>query len=328
MTEPQTAPPKALAVGSAVGSAVRSALWSSVLVLLALPALAQRPQNDSVRYGITKSRDTVTVGEPFEIRVRVRAPVDATIEFPENPDSTGTVQPRDPRVLVTTDSVQALDRTAIYRVSAWDIDAQPVRLGDVTVTWAGGTRRIPLGGIEVYVRSVLPADSALRVPKPARDLWEPRVFPWWILAALLAALAIGALLWWWWRRRRRPGSEAAIDPYVRAQREFNRLEAMGLVDAGERTRYAALVVEVLRDYLYARYPDAALSLTSRELVAMIRRHPTVHWELLSRVLHEADLAKFAGFALSEERARALARDARGLVDHDHTASMPAEREAA
>mgnify|MGYP003576427251 CR=1 FL=1 len=44
--------------------------------------------------------------------------------------------------------------------------------------------------------------------------------------------------------------------------------------------------------------------------------------LLSRVLHEADLAKFAAFGLSEERARALARDAKGIVERDHTASQP------
>jgi hypothetical protein len=43
---------------------------------------------------------------------------------------------------------------------------------------------------------------------------------------------------------------------------------------------------------------------------------------LSRVLHEADLAKFAAFALSEERARALARDARRIVEHEHVASQP------
>ena len=289
---------------------------------------AQQAPMESVRYGVTVSRDTVTVGEAVEVRVRVRAPVDANIAFPENPDSTGKVQARDPRVVHTTDSVTALDRTAVYRVSAWDVEVQQIVLDDVVVTWAGGERRIPLGGLDVFVRSVLPADSALRVPKPARALWEPEAFPWWILAAILAAIAIGLLAWWWWRRRRRSGAETALDPFVRAQREFNRLEAMGLLDAGERTRFVALAVEVLRDYLHARYPDATLALTSRELVAMIRRHPTVAWEPLARVLHEADLAKFAAFGLSEDRARNLAREARAIVERDHVASQPLTEAAA
>jgi hypothetical protein len=85
----------------------------------------------------------------------------------------------------------------------------------------------------------------------------------------------------------------------------------------------ALVVEVLRDYVAARFPDGSLALTSRELVAVARRHPTIPLEQLSRVLHEADLAKFAAFALTDDRARVLARDARRIVEHEHVASQPA-----
>jgi hypothetical protein len=106
-------------------------------------------------------------------------------------------------------------------------------------------------------------------------------------------------------------------------REFNRVEAMGLVGAGERTRYVSLVVEVMRDYLAARFPEASLALTSREVVQLLRRHSTVPIELLARVLHETDLAKFAGWTLNEQRARELAREARAIVEHDHKASQPA-----
>lgn len=280
------------------------------------------------------SRDTVTVGEPFELRVRVRAPAGSRITFPDNPDSTGTVQARDPRTVVTTDSVDAVDQTATYRLAAWDVGLQPVRLGNVSVaseSAATSERPVTLARTQVFVRSVLPADSALRVPKPARPLWELRAFPWWLLALLLAAIAIGLGIWWWMRRRRRPRPVVVIDPYVRAQKEFTRLEAMGLLDAGERTRYVALAIEVLRDYLAARYPGATLAHTSRELVAALRRERHVPAEQLARVLHEADLAKFAAFSLSEERARHLARDARGIVEHEHKASqapIPATRAAA
>lgn len=307
-------------------------LLALVVAPLALAAQSP-PASRPVRTGVTSSRDTVTVGEPFEIRVRVSAPADAdTIRFPDNPDSTATVQARDPRTITTSDSVQFLDQTASYSVAAWDIGAQQIRLDDVVVVWSGtvnrGERRVPLAPINVFVRSVLPADSALRVPKPARPLWEPKAFPWWIVAAIVAALALGWLAWWWLKRRRRPSAAVVVDPYARALREFNRIEAMGLLDAGERTRFAALAIEVLRDYLAVRYPDANLALTSRELVVLMRRHASVPHEQLSRVLHEADLAKFAGFSLQEERARNLSRDARGIVEHEHTASQPPTEAAA
>lgn len=314
--------------GLATGPRVRlrSPWLPGILGMSMALATAASGQTAPVQYGVTLSRDTVTIGEPFEVRVRVRAPAGAGIRFPDNPDTTGMVHARDPRVVTTTDSVQALDQTAVYRVAAWDVGTQPVVLGDVQVRWTGvddrGERTVPLGGIEVYVRSVLPADSSLHVPKPARPLWETRPFPWWLLAALLAAIALGLLIWWWVRRRRRPPAPVVVDPYDRARREFNRIEAMGLVDVGERTRYAALVVEVLRDYLAARYPEAGLPLTSRELVAALRRRPAVVGERLARVLHEADLAKFAGWTLDEPQARALGAEARAIVDREHQATQP------
>jgi hypothetical protein len=279
--------------------------------------------------GVTVSKDTVTIGEPFEIRIRIRAPADAQIHFPDNPDSSGTIQGRDPHAIATSDTVQFRDQTATYHVAAWDIGAQRVIFAPVTVTWAPkGEREVPVTAAGVFVRSVLPADSALRVPKPARPLWEPSVFPWWLAALIAAAVAIIGLLWWWYRRRKKPAAPIPVDIYARALREFNRIEAMGLVDAGERTRFVALVVEVLRDYLAARYTDASLALTSRELVALSRKYPTIPLEQLSRVLHEADLAKFAAFSLTEDRARTLARDARTIVEHEHTSSEPPTEAAA
>jgi len=300
-----------------------------LLFTVAAPLCAQGTDVPSLRYGIVKSKDTVTVGEPFEIRVRVRAPSDAEIRFPDNPDTSGTVQGRDPRTIEVSDTVQFLDLTAVYHVAAWDVGQQPVRLDDPVVTWGGVEKRIPLDGIEVFVRTVLPADSTLRVPKPQRPIFEVKPFPWWLLALLAAAIAVGLGIWWWMRRRKRPPTPVIVDPYQRAMRELTRIEGMGLVAAGERTRYAALVVEVLRDYLAARFPDASLALTSRELVSLLRKHPTVSLELISRVLHEADLAKFAAFSLPEDRARNLARDARKIIEQEHQASQPApEKKAA
>jgi len=311
-----------------IPSAARNLLFA-FLVLLA-PSHASFAQDaPNVRFGITKSRDTVTVGESFEVRVRVRAPAEADVRFPENPDTAGAVQGRDPRTIQVLDSIESMDVVATYHVAAWNTGRQAVQLGDLVVTYQGRDRQVALDGVDVFVRSVLPADSTLRVPKPQRPIFETRPFPWWILAALLAVVAIGLAIWWWMRRRRRkPSAPVIVDPYLRAVRELTRIEAMGLVDAGERTRFVALAIEVLRDYIAARFPDAPLSLTSRELVSVIRRYPTVPLEQLSRVLHEADLAKFAAWTLTEERARNLAREGRAIIEHEHKASQPPKEAAA
>jgi hypothetical protein len=148
------------------------------------------------------------------------------------------------------------------------------------------------------------------------------------LWAALAALALLLLLLWWWRNRKREKPIAIPDPFARAEREFARIERLGLIEAGERGRYVALVIEVLRDYLAARYATAPLSLTSTELLGAVKAERAVPNERLMRVLNEADLIKFARRQVSNDRARELGREARAIVAHEHAASQPAAAPAA
>src|SRR5690242_13752062 len=267
--------------------------------------------------------DTVRVGDPFTVSIGVRAPLGSTIVFPAAPDSTKTVQGLDPVRVETRPDSGGLVQWGYYRVAAWNIGDQPISLGDVAVTLAGRTRRIAIAGRKVFVASVLPADSAQRIPKPARPLYEFAATPWWLWLTVALALALVLLLWWWWRRRKRGKRAIPIDPFVRAEREFRRVEALGLVDAGERGRYVALMTEVLRDYLAARYPDAPLSLTSTELLAALRNERGIPNERLMRLLNETDLIKFARRAITADRARELGREARAIVTQEHGTSQPA-----
>lgn len=290
------------------------------LLLVGIPAVVARGQAPA-RSGTVIRPDTVTVGQPFRVEVRVRAAAGATILFPPGPDSTGSVQALDPRVITDAHATGAVDQTASYRLAAWNVGSLRVGLTDVIVETGGRQARVPLGGLTVFVKSVLPADSTLRVPKPARDLLVGPAIPWWILG-VLALLAF--LLWVAWRRRRAagPGAAPAIEPFARAEREFARVAALGLVEAGERGRYVALVVEVLRDYLVARYPAATLSLTSDELAVELREAAAVPHEQLDQLLREADLVKFARRSLTTEQALELGREAQAIVAHEHVASAP------
>lgn len=286
-----------------------------------------------VRMGTRVLPETVTVGTPFRVVVRVQAPAGTAIEFPPAPDSGAAVELLDTRSIRAAPGAPGVDQTATYRMAAWDVGTQPLRLGDVVVTGGGRETRASLSALRVMVASVLPADSAKRVPKPPRALFVPGP-PWWRywwIAAIVAAL--GLLAWLWWRRRRRPRPEEVIDPYALAEREFARVEALGLLEAGERGRFVALMVEVLRDYLARRVPGAPASLTSSELLRALRLHPDVPVERLAAVLAESDLIKFARRTVTPERARELARETRTVVrDMDHAivarASAEPERSAA
>ncbi|MHB1863733.1 MAG: DUF4381 family protein [Gemmatimonadaceae bacterium] len=296
------------------------------LLLVALPAFTARGQGPA-RSGTVIRPDTVTVGQPFRVDVRVRAAAGATIIFPPGPDSAGGVQALDPRVITDAHAAGAVDQTASYRLAAWNVGTLRVGLPDVIVEADGRQTLVPLAGLTVFVKSVLPADSSLRVARPARDLLVSPAVPWWIVGVLAL---IAFLLWVSWRRRRRGGPPAApsIDPFARAEREFARVAALGLVEAGERGRYVALVVEVLRDYLVARYPRATLSLTSDELAAELRGAAAVPHDALHRLLLEADLVKFARRTLTTEQALEFGREARAVVAQEHVASTPPPRSEA
>jgi len=285
----------------------------------ALPAAGQFVVD--VRVSIEK--DSVRIGDPFRIFINVRAPRGATIQFPETLDSTGTVQSIDPRAVFSQPDSTGFAQNAVYRVAAWDIGRQPIQLTDVVVKLGGQTRTIPIVGRAVFVVSVLPADSASRVPKPARGIFEDPFIPWWFWALLAAIVASLIGLWWWWRRRQRgAGTVEIIDPYLRALRDFERIERLGLIDAGERTRYVALVVDVLREYIADRVHGAPLSMTSTELLAVTQQARTVPQDRLLRILNEADLIKFARRPVSADRARDIGNEAKAIVEAEHQASQP------
>lgn len=288
------------------------------------PATGGAPR---IQMGVRVLPDTVTVGEHFLVTVRVRAPRGAEIGFPVGPDSGLSVEAVDPRVIQRASDSTAVDETALYRLVAWDTGAAVAHLGAVVVSVGGMDRRFAVTGDSLYVQSVLPRDTALQVPKPARDILVAGR-PWWHwLLLALAALALLGLLFWWWRRRRRRTAAPGADPYEEARREFARVDALGLLEAGERGRYVALNIEVLRDYLAARVPAALRSLTSTELLEAVRGAPQVPAERLAPVLAEADLVKFARRQVTAERARDLARETRGVVE-DVERAIIAERERA
>jgi hypothetical protein len=300
----------------------------ALAAMLLLQAGAARPPAAPVtvpiRMGVAVTPDTVTVGERFTVIVRVRAPAGSTIEFPAGTDSAAAVDlaadvvVTEPRLLpVGAGPPAEMEQTAGYRMAAWDVETQPLGLGDVVVRSGIVERRISLSEYTVFVRSVLPADTTLHVPKPARDV-IPFAYPWWLKWLLLAlGILLAALLaWWLWRVYRR-WKNRPVHPAALAQREFHRIEKLGLPDRDEGALHVALMVDVVRNYLAARVTGVRASHTSSELVAAARAGGVLdpEWSAgLAKLLHQTDLAKFAAWRVDGARARELGADARAVVE--------------
>jgi hypothetical protein len=289
------------------------------LLLLLLQAIAPRagrnPQTTlPVQMGYRVSPDTVLIGQPFNLFIKVLAPKGVRFEFPLGPDTTTQNGVR-PIELRGEKVVSMLSDTAValYHVVAWDIGTQPLRFPDVRVTFEGQERRLPLADASVFVKSVLPADTSLRIPKPARPLIVLPVINWLLWLGLLAAAIAAVLLWWAWRRyRNRP--KPPVNPYARAQQEFARIAARRLLEDGQSEEYFAAMVDVAREYLVARIPGIRRSDTSSELVRAMKPRDGVEAEL-PRLLDAADLVKFARGEIAREEATEAGLTLKAIVDH-------------
>lgn len=299
------------------------------------PSAPATPVTVPIRIGVSINPDTVTVGERFTVLVRVRAPAGSTIEFPVATDSAAKVDLAadaaiaEPRLLpAAAGAPREMEQIAGYRMQAWDVDSQSLGLGPIVVRSGIAERTIPLAAYTVFVRSVLPADTTLHVPKPARDVLA-FAYPWWLKWLLLAlGILLAALLaWLLWRAYRR-WKNRPVHPAALAQREFFRIEKLGLPDRNEGALHAALMVDVLRNYLAARVDGVRGSQTSSELVAAVRASGALaaEWTTgLSELLHQTDLAKFAAWRVDAVRARELGADARAVVEQVESGFMEQEK---
>lgn len=291
--------------------AVCAALAAEHAVAQAPTGAALGPRGALVEVRV--SPETVTVGSPFIIRIRVRAPKIATVRFPAVPDSGDGIAPIDPRAIEEHADSAVIDRTAVYRMVAWDVGSRTPRFGSITVAAAGSEQRYAVAMPPVVVLSLLPADTAARVPRDAR---EPIPLPsgWWRWA-LIGTLAAAGLVWYWQRRRR---AAALVKPppeaFESATASFAAIEALGLIDAGEVGRYLIAHVDVARAYLARRFPSAGESATASQLVAALAAADFPILPARVGALLDRDAAvRYAGESLGAEDARALGREARAIV---------------
>ncbi|MBI3567482.1 MAG: hypothetical protein HY084_04670 [Gemmatimonadetes bacterium] len=258
--------------------------------------------------------DTVGVGEPFVVRVRVRAPKSATLRFPALPDSGDAVEALDPRAIEDAPDETVLDQTAVYRVAAWNVGSHAAHFAPVVVSMGGSAVPYAIVAPPVFVRAVLPADTSQQVPKDAREpfpalsgLWR-----WLLVAAIVAALTA-----WYLVRRRRHGAlpaRAAPEAYVATAAAFRALEALALADAGETGRHVIAHVDVLRAYLARRFPAAGVALTPAEMHAALAASDfPVLPERVDELLARDAAIRFAHERVTKAEAVALAAEARAIA---------------
>jgi hypothetical protein len=237
--------------------------------------------------------DSVAVGQPFLVTMRLVPPAQFTLTPPALPDTGGLVEPLDPaQVSKRGDTVFVR-----YRFLAWQPGVLSIPFGSAMLTSAERRVEQPVEA-RVVVVSVLPQDSAARIPKPTRSLLAaPQV--WWMLwwrwvaaGALIIALAL-LLLAWLRKPRKRPAviEASAIDA---ARGAFTRLRARELATMGEGGRHVVLGAEILRRYLETVSTELNAALSATELADRADSHHELDVDELRDILRSVDAIRFSG----------------------------------
>jgi hypothetical protein len=291
---------------------MRGALWLTLASVLGAALVAAQAPSDSVgRVTFRVLPETVTVGQPFMVNLRAVPAAGGSAVAPPVPDTGGIVEPLDPAV-VTRRGDTLLVR---YRLIAWQPGVLTIPLQPVQMRRERTDVAVPVD-IRVVVASVLPADSASRIPRAPRELY-PAAAPWWAawwqwLVALLAALAAiyGVHRW---RTRERPAVEAITSPITRAESAFARLDGRQLVRMGEGGRHVTLAAEIVRQYLADISPSLPLALTNAELLAAAQPITGIPASRLAHLLEQCDVVRFSGMDTDAETVRRVSGLARELV---------------
>lgn len=294
-------------------------LWrASVMLALGVTAASAQapapatPALDSmgrVTFGVVP--DTVTVGEPFEVLMRVIPPRGRKAVPPAVPDTGGIVEPLDPaRITRFGDTVQVR-----YRLIAWQPGVLTIPFGPVQMRRDSNDVAVPLD-VRIVVASVLPLDSASRVPKDSRELYPVASRWWerwwqWALALLLAVSVI--YLVERWRKRDRTPRVVVLSALERADAAFARLDARRLLVAGEGGRHVALAAEIVRQYLADIEPALALALTNPELLRAVAPIAGMPDRQLANFLDQVDAVRFGGNDVEPATVKWVGGMARELV---------------
>lgn len=274
----------------------------AVVALLQLPppsTPASSPQDTLAPQRLTASAavtpDTVTVGDHFRVVLRIDAPPSATVQFPRF----NLIEPVEAVDSLRVARDSAGTWSATYVLTAWTTSDSLVASFPFRVRAADGSfedLRVRL--VLPHVLSVLPADSTLHLPRPAKAVIPIAVAGptsrGWLAPAVLLLLVLAAIVWLALRRRASAFAEPT-DPRSAALARLREIETEGLPERGMAHEYYVRTSRVLREYLRATggwgedltTTELVLALESAGMDVALRRD-------VALLLRESDRVKFSG----------------------------------
>ncbi len=294
-----------------------------VLVLLAGAARA-------TTVSVHTSPDSLTIGDPVTVEVRVEAPAGASVSFPR-PKTPAQVE------VVNLETLPAEAGTWMARYTLAVYDVGDIVLPPWPVQVQADTQNVIVhtDSIRLHVTSVLDDSLAAADIRPLKGQQEvPVPLPLWIWLAL-AALVLAVVVFLWHRRRRRRQVVVApaapvVAPHEAALAALRKLEAQQLAAAGQIKEHYVRLSEILRQYLEGapQFGFAAREETTGEIRRELhaRGYKPEMMQTLVALCEEADLVKFAKMQPTILECDASLDRVRRFVSETARASLSALRE--
>lgn len=285
----------------------RLSIYSILIAIMIQMAFWVRAQENIPSVTVSIDRDSISIGNQARIGFLVASPSSYLWQWPEITDqivkdievvyqsSIDTIRPRgsdlitlQKQVLITSfdSGYYAIPPFQFkYRMpgdTAWNlVETQPFLLyvAGVNIDISGSIRDIkdPMGAPITFLE----------------------ILPWLLL---LIVLISGLILYRYYLRKKRARALLApkppkprVPPHTRALDALEQLRQKKLWQSGRVKEYHSELTDILRHYIEERFEIMAVEMTSTEILDDVKKSdlPAQAIEKLTRVLHRADLVKFA-----------------------------------
>jgi hypothetical protein len=323
--------------GSAAGSAAGSGAGSgSNQIVIILPPDVQAPDVNAAA-----SPSVLRLGERFTLFITARHAADVEVNLREPVELGGSFEVKRKLSEDRVNSDGTKTREWQIEVYAWDVGELRVPPIGVTFTANGKAGQVATNTVPINVTGVL--GDVVDDPKLMRGNAPPvslmsRDWFWAWIAGGVGALLGGIIAFMILRKRRKKQVRSLIGTLVastptprkldmtseRALAQLMAIEKSGILDrAGERKEGYAQMVEVLREYIAARYRIDTHDLTSYELMRALRNAaPENEQKLIEDWLERCDIVKYGGFKATADDAHGVLEAARHVVISTTRAPAP------
>ena len=266
--------------------------------------------------------DTITIGDPVQLRLWIEADADLHIYLdPIEGSEQENIEIGKPEVkeIRSEDTPRGKVRYEMtYPLRGFAIGRH--NLPSITIKYTdvdGNNGSIQTPAYRFEVQSVKPPGATEM--KEIKGPWS--VPPNWflyILVVLLLIVIVGALVFLYLRKRAKPidlQSEVVSQrqPHEIAYEQLGRIEGMNWIAQGEMKVYHTEISHVIRQYIAARYRIPALELTTQELLDRLQ-FENIPRERIRHFFTNCDLVKFARYSPTKPEAHERMEEAHRIVD--------------